>query len=241
MILYETSHKGITLTQAQINAIPLTIAQIRGFFLKSDLEKILVESECVGIRFYNITPSIGSSRIIAAPAKSNGFEFENCYLESRDIFGSSLNIPANKLINKVEARNMADANPPETQFMSFFSRDELENNLLAGSHDGICLYQTNLDIVEENDLSQNGQFHLIDIKKATETHIAFPSRLLNGALQLLTSTDKNLLSIHPCPGHCLKKIETKRGRFPNPGTNLALGDPYLFKWHDYESELNGTS
>jgi len=240
MILYNQNDKGLSLTAMQVENLQLTNSDIRGFFRNEDLQRLLDIPGCVGIRFYNIIPPNATPHLVASAAKADGFEFENLYLINHDILGDDCDQPAIERTNKADARTITDATPTSTQFMSFYGKDELEQDLLVGPHDGLSFFQTSLTTVEDTNLSAHQQDHLIPIKSETSTHLAVPTSLVAGRLPVMISnTFGNKLSIHPCPGHCLKSTNsggtstTERGRFPDAANAVTTSDPYLFRWHEW--------
>lgn len=246
MNLYEPNDSGHTLSAEDIQMLVLdeflTANSLRGFFRKQDLLDFLGDGTngCVGIRIYNIIPTNGNAKIIAAKVKADGFEIDDQYLESWDAISSDHHMPAKSITDKMVGRTISEATPPETQFMSFFSRVEMLE-LLNGTIDGIGFCQLSFKTFSDTVLSQTSQI-LVDHKRETSTHLAVPMNLVNNAIPIaaFTQASTNRASLKPCPGHCVKKTPRalRTGvRFPAKGTaNSISTDPYLFKWHDYDKE-----
>ena len=228
MDLYSINDKGVNLDANAFDPMPIKNDDIRGFFLKSDLEDLLSTQDCVGIRFYNVDKTdVEPFRLIAAAAMADGSEFVNLYLLSHGVHGTNLNQSATRIEND-RAQGRRRSSPTITsQSLSFFSKTELQTKLFNGSHQGIAIYNTNAGLAAESDFEPNHKNAFIDNRNSFKTHIAASATLMGGILTSIVR-DSNLLSIHPCPGHCINNDSISAT--PPMGTDDVNKDPYLFKW-----------
>ena len=195
----------------------------KGYFRKTDLDILLSKTNCVGIRFYNVVKNVNS--LIASAAMADGSEDNSEYLLSQ---GTSPAI----IMSRSEAFDQA--NPyNSSSYMTFFSKDVL-SSMIANIHSGVCIYETSFDVISASDLQQN-QGDLVDLAndenekfRNIKTHLLAAITLdAMGQIPMLTGTSGNRVSIHPCPGHCVRNNNIDLTP-PDSGNNV--NDPYLFDW-----------
>jgi len=224
-MIYSSSNNAAQHNLSDQNKLTAINAGRMGYFRKIDLSThLLSKTDCVGIRFYNVVKN-GNS-LIASAARADGSEDTSTYLLSQ---GPSPALVMNRSIA------VGHANPYNSNsYMSFFSRDVLTEIITNNIHSGICLYQTSLSGVDITTLESNQtelrSLHLNDNDgfNALKTHLIAPvTPDAMGQILPLSNQDINRVSIHPCPGHCVRSgnIDTT----PPDSMNNA-SDPYLFEW-----------
>ena len=241
--IYRESSNGLILNMTQIQGLGLSVNDIGGFFLKEDLEVLLGEPDCVGIRIYNSGEPVfdmdgfvigENPRLVAVAVKSDGFE-----INFGDVFYVSHNIisgpPLTTRITPVDhdaARIIVNHDDvTAAQFMSFFSKKDLEDDLFNGAPDGITFYLASLGVASPGDFTDH---HLTPIKTNSSnfaSHIAFRTNLINGNIPMSPDISRNVLSLYPCPGHCVNindphNLVNSAGRLEG----ALPSDPYLFEW-----------
>ncbi len=224
-MLYDENHNGIQLTSTEVGE-KVNDSVLQGFFTSSDLQELLNQSDCVGIRVYNAVGGSAdlSRRVLGVGVRPNGTEKDSRggvgYILSHPFAGK---MPANgdnigrddarALAELVESTFPADDPRQSVHFASFFSKSTIKG-LLAnqGAHvvAGVGLFITPFF----------GGFH---------THIAAP---YTDGLQRLPSG--NILSTKPCPGSCadLAPGETEVTATATTIETMFSSDPpiYLIRW-----------
>ena len=223
-MIYSSTNTAITKNLNSPSALSEINAARMGYFRKIDLSLLLAKPDCVGIRFYNVVKNV--NLLIASAARADGSEDTNEYLLSQ---GPSPAIAMNR------STATQQANPYNSNsYMSYFSRDVLTTIINNNAHIGICLYRTSLDGVSSNQL-QSDQLALRDLHanditsfNALMTHLIAPvTPDAMGQIPPLTSQDMNRVSIHPCPGHCVRNGNIDITPADSSGN---ASDPYLFDW-----------
>ncbi len=242
--LFSAANAGIGLNPTQIQSAQLTVGSLSGFFLRTDLLKLLAPPESVGIRIYDyeeFVPVAGSNdsiprfRLAACAITADGMEINS----GDDYYFAH---PANGFvrnsitpIDHAQAAIRVNAGNIRHGFMSFFSKEDLMDNLFDGDPEGLSFYNAQLNILQPGDFNVNlHESDFINNRSNFQSHIAFKTDLVGGFIPLMPNTTGNILSLYPCPGHCVVK-QTSGNEInvdPEELANATQTDPYLFEWRD---------
>jgi hypothetical protein len=226
-MIYDENHNGIQLTSAEVGTM-VTDPVFQGFFTKSDLEELLNQTDCVGIRVYN---AVGSStdlsrRGIGVGVRPNGTEKDARagvgYILSQAFTGA---MPANgENIGRDDARTLAElvestftaGDPrPSVHFASFFSKSTF-NGLLAN---------------RGTDVVAGVGFFIAPFFGGFHTHIAVP---YTGSAALQRLQSGNILSTKPCPGSCADLAPGETEATAEAATVevafASASGPYVIRW-----------
>lgn len=197
----------------------------QGALLSSDLEELLDQEGCVGIRVYNVLRvDKEKRRIIAVGISSEGDELNQPTGSLQYIMAgkSRLGGAASKMLDRAEAKAQVESGEfvpelgPNIFFASVFSRSMLETLLTPGDCDAV-------------------QFYLVDQVNGMPgptTHCAVSTKT-NAQGSLIPDNAVYMLSTRPCPGFCLNAdIELESTEFPKgvastPGSDTTK---YLVAW-----------
>lgn len=215
--MYDQGHNGIQL-DAGDSATLRNDELLQGFLSKNDLQTLLGQTNCVGVRIYNtdaVTPAVGS-RIIAVGVRENGSELNGTndrgYVQSRlfDPTPPAANgnpVPRSNAVTLVSSLS--------EKFSSFFSRTMLQA-LLAGNAAGVGFHKTTVRL-DSREFS---------------THAGAPYEVSGGQLQIAASP--YLKSDQPCPGICAQLTSPPATDFATAPTTVVESSSdsnlYLLPW-----------
>jgi hypothetical protein len=226
-MIYDENHNGTQLTSAEAGMM-VTDDVFQGFFTKSDLQELLNQTDCVGIRVYNAVGGGAdlSRRVIGVGVRPNGTEKDARagvgYILSQAFTGA---MPANGTnIGRDDARTLAElvestftAGDPRqsVHFASFFSKSTI-NGLLANQGTNVVA---------------GVGFFIAPFFGGFHTHVGVP---FTNSAGLQRSQMGNILSTKPCPGSCavLAPGETEASATAATVEVAFSTDPtiYLIRW-----------
>ncbi len=226
-MIYDENHNGIQLTSAEVGTM-VTDAVFQGFFTKSDLEELLNQADCVGIRVYNAAGSSTdlSRRVLGVGVRPNGTEKDARggigYILSQAFSGA---MPANgDNIGRDDARTLAElvestfpTNDPRqsVHFASFFSKSTI-NGLLANQGTNVVA---------------GVGFFIAPFFGGFHTHIGVP---FTNSAGLQRSQTGNILSTKPCPGSCADLAPGETEATAEAATIevafASASGPYIKRW-----------
>ena len=243
MIIYNAAHPGIKLDNQVLRLLKLDSETTKGYLSRNDLERLLSQSDCVGLRIYNTCFLDTSTNpntehtdtgIVAVGVKLNGFELDGLYMRSHRP-DSNLHNGAGIQTDKNGADSVVNGvlGEPIEFYASFMSATMLNTLLADTNFDGLTFYAFQM----KDPNQQQGNLP-IDIKLST--HVAIPSKPNSDGTLDFSEPDptvNNVYSDQPCPGHCVEldpngggdtSGDTLDDLIITPGT--AFEEPYLFPW-----------
>lgn len=228
MILYDINHEGVTPSAMELNNISLDDNMLRGYLPKMDLEMLINQEDCVGVRLYKaINLSTNESSLVALGVKTDGFELTaraNEFKQSKAArtstnFMNISELDADDLTSRTAATNAIGI----LDFTAFFSKTMIDQLLADDNTIGVRFYEINLSVIEDNKLPD----HISIIKNGLKSLMGVAVSLNNGNLE---NQAINRASDLPCPGHCLSFVPV-RDVMPNTSLGfLSSSAPYLVPW-----------
>lgn len=268
-IIYDKDiSKGVNLNQTQFENLNLKPSNMCGFILSEDLKKILNLPGCVGIRFYNIISlnfnDLGEGHgkhhyLIACGVDSEGYEIKNDENNEDSEASDKVIYITNPVFGEIRERispinhseavlkvNSGSFGEGKRQILAFFSKSDLEGILLSspGIPDGITLYLVQYENQGEIEFNDD---HLDEFKalETFATMIAFRTKFVDNDLPMEPDLERNIMSLYPCPGHCVWTNHDTQDRHENklaiqPNVDMERrpnpNDPYLFDWTKNKEE-----
>lgn len=210
LAMYDVNHNGIPFTRT------LNDSDLQGFLTHDELQTLLAQNGCVGIRVYNAVASRNdaSRRVIAVGVRENGSEFENLYQLSGSFTPGSMPTGGRAANGRQEAVDLTGRNVSTSlHFAAFFSK-KVVNDLLANNNgqavDGVG-------------------FFVVDLGGGIFSHVG------TAYVNALQAANSSIQSDMPCPGKCAKLVNPNTTDFANAATvsSTTTGSDagiYLQRW-----------
>lgn len=206
--------------------------EAEGFLPFPNLELLLNQAGCVGIRIYKLGSGFFSSKITCVGVKANGFDLSELYFNAHRHFGTLGDL--SQEVEKVNANTLSGRVDTENPLTAFFSKADMENMLTNTDATGVAFYQIGLMNVDDAQLEE----HIRVDKANLSTYFALPDKAipapfpgeekLQGPLTADEILNKGLVSDLPCPGHCTNLTLTIA---PTPSAPVDESiKPYLTPW-----------
>lgn len=206
MAIYEPTFTGLKLSDTEFDDLSLTSDDLCGYFSKDELDPILQQADCIGIRLYNLRDTDHGTSLVVVAVNADGFDLPHSIqlrsqFASEPAFGDTMAFSFPRMEASLEFGALKSVGRLEDLFSSFFLKKTIESLLNTSGFSGICFYKSSLEKVPATLLPTTIN------PKGKLTHVAVTANI-DTVNNKIVGIDPNVAFDHaycdrPCPGHCV--------------------------------------
>ncbi len=240
MIIYERTHPGVVLTNAELQQLELNNQSAVGFFTKETLSEVIKDFRDnttlptrPGVRIYRIRNASNTTTLkslVGVAVKEDGFDAvpfpQNAtpWRRSQRLRTSGNNATPVAYKESRLTFNAAFGLSRDGSLSAFFSETMLQPLLDDPNIDGVTFYEVPLDQAPTGKLSPQ-----VSGQSGLTSYLAVGTTLVDGRVTHdPAQMTRNVLSDLPCPGYCLS-LATTSASVANVEMDFN-GPPYLIRW-----------